>query len=387
MIDKTHDFLISIGIGADDPRYEGNYDLLKAVEKSGSKRGVMQDIADMASHLAMRVQHGEVVPAVEWAELENKIKETRAKKKPRTRKVISQLAWNTEDPSRDCGEDFNKMETLPLIKKCTRGFKAPAFYLFAADPNIGKTAILIQVTIDILKNNPEQKVLFYSADDIEEDILKRMIACFSFILHGENGVEINYTDRYYTHWSYNNMRSEYCRNRALSRAMAYAGIDEWISSGRLNLLCERATMLDLSDKVKETKAGFLIADACYEIQVDPRLHDIQKDEVRAQGLKDIALENKIAVVGAKDARKTASRSEKEKEKGQTSFLSLHDLSGSKAWSYKPNFVATIYLREEGVAVLNVNKNKINKHKGGCLLKMNGAFNAVQEMIEDPIYKV
>jgi DNA primase len=49
-------------------------------------------------------------------------------------------------------------------------------YIIAADPNIGKTALMVSLMIDVLKSNEDVSCAFYSMDDSRETIVNRMLA-------------------------------------------------------------------------------------------------------------------------------------------------------------------------------------------------------------------
>jgi len=52
----------------------------------------------------------------------------------------------------------------------------PGLYIVAADPNIGKTAMMVSLMIDVLRSNPDVSCLFYSMDYSRDAIINRMLA-------------------------------------------------------------------------------------------------------------------------------------------------------------------------------------------------------------------
>lgn len=65
------------------------------------------------------------------------------------------------DPNKLIGYDLNK---FPTIAKNFDGIQ-PGFYIIAADANVGKTALLANLCLDLLETNPDTKVLYFSLDD------------------------------------------------------------------------------------------------------------------------------------------------------------------------------------------------------------------------------
>ena len=72
------------------------------------------------------------------------------------------------------GKDFIglKQVTLPTLDKLTLGIRGNI--LLAAAPNVGKTALTIQVAIDVLKNNPDACVIYLSLEMPKHSIMSRI---------------------------------------------------------------------------------------------------------------------------------------------------------------------------------------------------------------------
>lgn len=63
----------------------------------------------------------------------------------------------------------------PILTKKLDGLQN-AFYLLAGDTNIGKSALLLNLTLNLIKNDSEVFVLFFSIDDNVKQILPRLLA-------------------------------------------------------------------------------------------------------------------------------------------------------------------------------------------------------------------
>lgn len=72
------------------------------------------------------------------------------------------------------GKDFIglKQVTLPTLDKLTLGIRGNI--LLAAAPNVGKTALTIQIAIDVLKNNPDACVVYLSLEMPKHSMMSRI---------------------------------------------------------------------------------------------------------------------------------------------------------------------------------------------------------------------
>jgi replicative DNA helicase len=72
------------------------------------------------------------------------------------------------------GKDFIGLcqKTIPSLDACLSGLRK--FIILAAAPNVGKTALTIQIGIDTLKNNNDTCLLYVSLEMTCEDILDRI---------------------------------------------------------------------------------------------------------------------------------------------------------------------------------------------------------------------
>ncbi len=72
--------------------------------------------------------------------------------------------------------------TLPNIDKTISGFRG--LMLLAAPPNIGKTALGVQIGLDIVKHNPDTCFLFVSMEMSRWEIMTRMLCRLSQVDYG-----------------------------------------------------------------------------------------------------------------------------------------------------------------------------------------------------------
>lgn len=64
---------------------------------------------------------------------------------------------------------------FPIFVKCMDGVQN-MFYLFAGDTNVGKSAFLLNMALDLIDSNEDVFVLFFSVDDSLSQLLPRMVS-------------------------------------------------------------------------------------------------------------------------------------------------------------------------------------------------------------------
>jgi len=71
-----------------------------------------------------------------------------------------------------------KLKNYPAMEEYLSGI-GNGIHIFAADPNVGKSAVLASLAIDLLKSNEGLNILFYTIDDEMDDVLNRFLAITS----------------------------------------------------------------------------------------------------------------------------------------------------------------------------------------------------------------
>ena len=75
------------------------------------------------------------------------------------------------DPSKPLGYDLTKFKG---ISSSTDGIQ-PGFYVVGAATNVGKTAFLCNLTLDLLETNEDVTGIYISLDDNKKTIINRMV--------------------------------------------------------------------------------------------------------------------------------------------------------------------------------------------------------------------
>lgn len=288
--------------------------------------------------------------------------------------IIRSMQENIETKKKP--EKLWRLKSLPTFERASNGLDL-GMYVIGADNNIGKTALLVQMAVDLLINNEKAKVLFLSPDDTTRKITRRFIPTTAYLVsHGEYKVPIKFAENYYTHIdSFGNyQRSE---NIAKTRDLSYQLIQQWIEEKRLKILSGRMHINDV-DTALDDGFNILIADASYKIDVDGKNRS-EQDEVRVEELKNITIGHGISSVCVKDGRKGQTRGADVKATGErvSQPLGKADLKGSVLWGYEPDFIANMW--EDGEDVLfSIQKNKVTGMKRTVRLRLDAECSTYQE---------
>ncbi len=249
-----------------------------------------------------------------------------------------------------------RMKSLPTFEQASNGLDL-GMYVIGADNNVGKTALLVQIAVDLLINNEKAKVLFLSPDDTTRKITRRFIPIVgSIVSNMEYRIPIRYAENYYT--TKDDM-GNYQRdpNLAQTRDLCYQLMEQWLDEKRLKILSGKMHINDVDSALDE---GFniLIADASYKIAVDGRNRN-EMDEARAEELKNITIDHLISSVCVKDGRKGTVRGGDIKSTGErvTQPMGKSDIKGSVAWGYEPDFIANMW-EDNGAVLFSIQKNKV-----------------------------
>jgi replicative DNA helicase len=278
-----------------------------------------------------------------------------------------------------------KLTSLPTIRKATNGLER-GFCVFGADPNVGKTGILIQIAMDICLNNPDAKVLFYSADDAMLSIVRRMLACHVFLNSDlDLCTPIWLTDSTYDRFDRVIGRYTIDPHRQVKKMMAVEWFFNNEKTKQLKIMCEKAGIEDLDSALEEMGENtILIADAAYKIAT-PYSEEKQADKHRAEGLKSISIERNTPVICAKDGRKSEKRgSDINKDTGGRKGVAMgqSDIKGDGSWGYEPDLITTMWRNEDESKIqCSVVKNKIMSFAGAFTLQNWPEYNGYKETTE------
>lgn len=227
-------------------------------------------------------------------------------------------------------------KTLPTLDKATLGLRG--LMLLAAAPNVGKTALAVQLGLDIVKHNSDACFFFLSLEMSRWDIISR-IKCqlakldWATLMFGSQPARGRGKDAFYTH-------SEWQRLTQAEETLASLGNRIYILDEQNFSAPTVETLLHQLNTVKEatgTSRAFLLIDYLQvwpipksETQIRSEL-DADKWRIGAmKTLRDSAVDDAILVIS--EARKP-SGNDKIGWGGE-----LADIMGSARGSYTPDIV-------------------------------------------------
>jgi len=115
--------------------------------------------------------------------------------------------------------DPNKLLGLPLTKFNTLADNIdgiqPGFYFLGAESNVGKTAVLTNLALDVLDTNLDAAVLYFSLDDSRIYTAYRCLSILTgFHINNVRKPDVNHTD-YHTLQAQRKVLSDYIQNKRL----------------------------------------------------------------------------------------------------------------------------------------------------------------------------
>jgi len=287
------------------------------------------------------------------------------------------------------------IKSFPSYARATMGL-TEGFHLIGAEDNVGKTAILIQLAIDILIHNENSRVWYFTLDDTGEKLSKRFLASLTYYLSKckiAETSEINFANSYYENWDKAHTESKYdLKHKAMVLLKGFLG------RKRLMVISGEHTEQSLKNELRECdkKNDIVMIDAVYNVDVVggkmSSTNDI--DGKRAKMCKDISKQFKVPVVCTKDARKGKNKGGDIDTDGTRIKVKIggEDIAGSNKWKHEPDTIGTMWEEKqdtEGLTVktktkftvMSMIKNKTDSFSPVMKFMFNGAKNTFQELKE------
>jgi len=250
------------------------------------------------------------------------------------------------------------------FQKATWGMQA-GFYLISGDSQVGKTAFLINLAMNILNGNENSKVYFFSLDDRIIKFKERLVSCQSYFEGGSvyDAVDSDYAFYECTHEDYSG-EPQINPVVANNRSRAIEKIREW-NNKRLFLYDGKYDVPSFESEVEgiDRENGILIIDAVYRIKAGGK-DKIDKEENLVCWVKDLANELMIPVVCVKDVRKSDKRGATTKDnKRIRSGYSSDDMRGTVLWDYEADVIMMLSeIEETEIPFTNLINMKLDKNK-------------------------
>jgi replicative DNA helicase len=259
------------------------------------------------------------------------------------------------DKSRKKGEPLGlRLSKFSDIQKNTDGIQS-GFYIIAAHTNVGKTALLTNLFLDLLSSNEQAKGIYFSFDDNKDVIIDRFLGI-------ETGLKLNDVKRPLHHETQQRLVEE-----------AYDKLRQWADKGRLHVrdLSEVSHVDALNREIRANMDVNLVVaiDGLYNIEVDASGGVREQNIDRAQKVKAIVDQYRIPVIVTGELRKRDSSARATKKP------SLDDLMETSKFLYNANLIWLLYPPEdESAAVGKANcltleyaKNKLSSYRKTQLL--------------------
>ena len=228
----------------------------------------------------------------------------------------------------------------------------PGLYLIGAETNVGKTALLTNIALDLIQTNPDVRVLYFSLDDSWSVITNRFLGIMT-------GLELNKVQR-----------KQASAVDAIKVRDAYQELARLACDGRLYIK-------DLSDVTNFNQAEAVLrelyeqgnlavfVDGLYNLEVEGNGGGIRETNIeRANKLKLLVDTYRIPLVCTAELRK------KTKEEGINKKPTVSDIMETGKFGYNANVVWLLsadYKESKDVneleLSLNYEKNKLSHFKG------------------------
>lgn len=242
-------------------------------------------------------------------------------------------------------------------------------YLIAAETNVGKTALMTNLFIDILNTNTLAKGIYFSFDDNKDAIINRFLSLLT-------AIDINYT-------------KAPCRlteeGRSILTTFGYGRLNEWAESEKLNIydMNDVTNFTQLHDLIKQHSNPdqlVICIDAIHNLSMSETVGIREENIMRANKLKWLVDTYRIPVLVTAEVRK-------KEAKGALNIPTTHDIMESSKFAYNAQVVFMLHSEQSYLPcdtptsnlVINCEKNKLSGFKGKmnfCFLKNMGRL--VQE---------
>lgn len=250
-------------------------------------------------------------------------------------------------------------------------------YLVGAETNVGKTAFLTNLFLDLVESNPGAEGIYFSFDDNKAVIVNRLVALMA-------GLELNAVKK-------PRYLSPEDRTR---REAAYARLVTLTREGRADLrdLTELTTIQGVEAYVKGKLATpgkrlFVVVDGLHDVEVGGDHGGLREEHIaRAQGIKTIVETYGLPVIATTELRKRNAA-----ERKASPRPSHHDIMETGKYGFKANLIWILHPADpkaffedgESVAVLELiySKNKLSPKRGISRLTFTRYFGRLAEEVE------
>jgi len=230
---------------------------------------------------------------------------------------------DTRDPNKLLGFTLTKFKQLA---KNIDGLQ-PGFYLIGAESNIGKTAVLTNLCLDLLETNPDVQVLYFSLDDNRIYTTYRLLSIK-------------------TQFHINDVRKKQVDViRKIGLDNARSEIIDLVRNQRLILKdISHVTHIDHIEaeikKVADQSKLVVFIDGLYNLDVTASKNIREENIERAKKVKVLVDTYRIPIITTGELRK------KSKEENKDKTPTMHDVMETGKFVYNANIVWMLYGKAE-----------------------------------------
>lgn len=339
-----------------------------------------REIADLTKKAQAHLAAGEVNQAIEL--MREKADALTDAQRRLTRKTSkSFIDFLDEKRAVEKSRDPKKPLGLPLTKFNHLCYQADGIqrglYLIGARANIGKTATMTNMALDLLDTNKDAVVYFYTLDDTKAIIVNRFLGIIT-------GLHINKIQKAGGNPDPSDITFAEDQKKVDD---AYEKIKTLHRQGRLYIkdIDDIRHISDIEDDVgREKEAGrqvIVFVDALFNLQVDSDAAGIREMNIdRATQIKAIVDRHDIPLFCTVEVRKTNNENANAEKKAPT----LDDIMETGKFGYNANMVWILHAEKQpedhpfiGVKVICA-KNKLNHDKSDTFLKFYTKNGRVEE---------
>ncbi len=264
--------------------------------------------------------------------------------------LIAQFEFdNKRDPNKLLGLSLTKFKTLATnIDGIQSGF-----YFLGAESNVGKTALLTNLALDVLDTNSEATVLYFSLDDSRLYTTYRCLSILTgFHINSVRKPNVNHTD-FHTLQAQRNVFLNYVE-------------DERLILKDLSEVYHMDHLMKFIEAYQDRDNLVVFVDGLYNLEVDAgknegiRVQNIEK----ANKIKLITDKYGIPLIATGDLRK------KLKGESKKTKPTMHDLMETGRYAYNANVIWLLYANDPDtvnqpyqIIELEYAKNKLSDFKG------------------------
>jgi hypothetical protein len=274
------------------------------------------------------------------------------------------LLDDTRDPNQLLGFPLTKFKELAGH---VDGLQ-PGFYLLAAETNVGKTAVLTNMCLDILETNPDVTVMYFSLDDSRKYTAYRFLSIITQL-------SINDTHK---------QQTDPVRAKVLMDSRK--NLIELVRSERL--IVKDTAEINTADQLIAEIQGFkdkgklvVFIDGLYNLLVGDKFKGSTREDniERARIVKYLVDTYRIPLITTGELRKKTKEEKKDKEPV------IDDLMETGKFAYNANVVWLLYGKaddlksDEPTLTLEYVKNKLSDYKGIQYLTFKRATGTMNEV--------